>query len=66
MGERMDRFSNFRFSEECSDDIRLCIVADDSKFGAPVVVIEIPLDVPSDREDFGMAIINKIVAMLNG
>lgn len=61
----MPRLSNFRFSEECSDDIRLCIVADDARFDAPVVAIEIPLDVPSDRDDYGMALVARIVAALS-
>ena len=61
----MERFSNYRLSETASDDIRLCIVADDSQFGAPVIVVEIPLDVPSDRDDYGMALADRIVAALN-
>lgn len=59
-----DRYSNFRFSEECSEDIRLCIVADDSKWGGTVVAVEIPLDVPSDRDDL-MPMVNRIIMELN-
>lgn len=58
------KYSNFRFSEECSDDIRLCIVADDSRFDGPVVAIELPLDAPSDRDEV-MPIVSRIVAALN-
>lgn len=56
--------SDFHFSEECSDDLRLCIVALDADFGDNVVAVEIPLDAPSDR-DAGMVLVNKIVAALN-
>jgi hypothetical protein len=60
----MNTLSNFRFSEEASDDIRLCIVADDSTFGAPVVAVELPLDVPSDRDD-ALPRVAAIVSALN-
>lgn len=56
--------SDFHFSEECSDDLRLCIIAFDTDFGDNVVAVEIPLDVPSDREA-GMILVNKIIAALN-
>lgn len=61
----INRYSGFRFSEECSDDIRLCIVADDSVFGGPTVAIEVPLDGPSECDD-GLALVARIVAALNG
>jgi hypothetical protein len=63
--EREMRLSNFKFSESCSDDLRLCIVAYDAMFGDNVVAIEVPLDVPSDRDDGGMALVEKIVKALN-
>jgi hypothetical protein len=59
------KLSDFRFSDDCSDDLRLCIVANDADFGGEVVAVEIPLDVPSDRENGGMTLVNRIVAALN-
>lgn len=62
----MERFSDFRISDACGSDIVIAIVAFDRDFGGDVVAIEIPMDVPSDRDQGCMALAEKIVKFLNG